>query len=361
MGRALLLALCVEAASRAPRRRDCTGAEAEQAKNVFLAAGGLEVTRCPESKWLDDVANTPAAADGFSQCAVESATAMIVGGNKGFDCVGMWRLLAGTSGGQTPNKAAWMDALRAVVNRPGLFNGDQEYECGVCDQCHVADYPLPVAGLSRAPASPVVTCIEALPVNALFLRKAVEHLGWTEGLEIVHAAGTSAEKARRAPHLYFRTYGGPPGTGFALEWEAASDPSDPDFRPRKYAPVNATTVDRLVAGRKPPTILSVDTEGHDPLVLDGANATLASGGVAYVEFEYHNKGPWLHRHLRTVLDYMDYHGYDCWWAGLGDLYRLSGCWHDDYAMQRQWSNIVCAHRDYACWHSNLLGREVSYA
>jgi hypothetical protein len=65
-------------------------------------------------------------------------------------------------------------------------------------------------------------------------------------------------------------------------------------------PVPAVTVDQLVfggslyfpqTGADVPIILTIDTEGHDPLVLKGARRALATGLVAYVEFEYHGTPP----------------------------------------------------------------------
>ena len=47
------------------------------------------------------------------------------------------------------------------------------------------------------------------------------------------------------------------------------------------------TVDGLVdeqLGGDPPEVLLVDSEGHDPMVLRGAERSLASGRVHYLEF-----------------------------------------------------------------------------
>ena len=73
-----------------------------------------------------------------------------------------------------------------------------------------------------------------------------------------------------------------------------------------------------------PDIMTVDTEGSDALVLLGAAKTLASGRVGYLEFEYHAIGPWARRALSDVIAYLDNLAFDCWWAGQGQTFRITG-------------------------------------
>jgi len=90
---------------------------------------------------------------------------------------------------------------------------------------------------------------------------------------------------------------------------------DDDINKVQYVP--ATTVDALVATHlrgRPPSVLSIDTEGFDALVLRGAAQTLASGRVGYLEFEYHRYAPWLHMQLNATVAQLDGYGYECYWA-----------------------------------------------
>ena len=105
-----------------------------------------------------------------------------------------------------------------------------------------------------------------------------------------------------------------------------------------------------------PDIMTVDTEGSDALVLLGAAKTLASGHVGYLEFEYHAIGPWARRALSDVIAYLDNLAFDCWWAGQGQTFRITGCWDSSYE-QHEWANVVCAHRRNTCWHRALSGCE----
>ena len=48
---------------------------------------------------------------------------------------------------------------------------------------------------------------------------------------------------------------------------------------------------------------------------------------------------------RRQVDLLDQLGFDCFWAGnAGQLWRLTGCWHDSYYAGRAWSNVACANR-----------------
>lgn len=119
-------------------------------------------------------------------------------------------------------------------------------------------------------------------------------------------------------------------------------------------PVRATTVDKLSDHYATiPDILSIDTEGHDALVLLGAARTLASGKIKYIEFEYHQFEPWKSYKLEWVINYLDNLNYDCFWAGDdGKTSKITGCWHSAFEFHF-WSNVVCAHRKHSCWHQAL--------
>ena len=105
-------------------------------------------------------------------------------------------------------------------------------------------------------------------------------------------------------------------------------------------------------------MITVDTEGFDAHVLMGAAATLASGQVHYLEFEYHSRPPWSEFQLETLVAFLDNLAFDCYFAGNdGRAYKMTGCWRPAFEFH-QWSNVVCASRrlepaTHACWHSAL--------
>jgi len=94
-------------------------------------------------------------------------------------------------------------------------------------------------------------------------------------------------------------------------------------------------------------LLSVDTEGFDGLVLRGAARAISTRSIDVIEFEYIRA--W-HGSLRDTLQWLDGHGYTCYWVGNhgngGVLAQASGgCWRNCFVEPRgRWSNLVCTHR-----------------
>ena len=112
--------------------------------------------------------------------------------------------------------------------------------------------------------------------------------------------------------------------------------------------VDATTVDRwlLEHGIESLDVLTIDTEGHDPAVLRGADALLARGGAAVVEFETHYMRDWNVTLLKDVVDRLDSFGYDCYFQQrFATVLRLTGCWHALFEIKR-WANVLCVLREY---------------
>ena len=117
---------------------------------------------------------------------------------------------------------------------------------------------------------------------------------------------------------------------------------------------------------------SIDTEGWDPLVLEGFHKTLAARRVPTVAFEYIARGYWRHpmmrlsprsraartpacgeggqfppmeqRRLGEVLERLTSFGYACFFqvAGGGLVPASVPCWHPRYA-NVGWANLLCAH------------------
>ena len=95
-------------------------------------------------------------------------------------------------------------------------------------------------------------------------------------------------------------------------------------------------------------ILTIKTDGHDPLVLEGAMEMLPKR-VAYVEFQYHRLGIWAQVKLEDVLQKLHGFGFVCYWLGRKKLWRLTGCWQPDYEIKR-WSNVGCVHPRRTEWY-----------
>jgi FkbM family methyltransferase len=96
-------------------------------------------------------------------------------------------------------------------------------------------------------------------------------------------------------------------------------------------------------------LLTIDTEGHDALVLEGATETLAAQRVQVIEFEYSSGGLWKkgepnHRTLKATLARLHRARYECFWAGTnGHVAPASGRFWCDAFEFHEWSNLVCMH------------------
>ena len=90
-------------------------------------------------------------------------------------------------------------------------------------------------------------------------------------------------------------------------------------------PVRQLTIDHLVRTRNLSYVdsLIIDTEGHDPLVLRGADRTLRQHKVGTLEFEYHYTGLWISHALRATLDWLAERG-----TNSHDLRAFGNCLHE---------------------------------
>lgn len=107
-------------------------------------------------------------------------------------------------------------------------------------------------------------------------------------------------------------------------------------------------------------ILKIDTEGNDPLVLQGAMSILREMTVRILQFEYHQDCPWPKYELKTIMKSLWKHGYSCFFAGSSGLWPISGhYWVDDYEFHR-WANVVCVRRG-DIWADIMHSQRISTA
>lgn len=89
--------------------------------------------------------------------------------------------------------------------------------------------------------------------------------------------------------------------------------------------------------------LSIDAEGYDAAVLQGARGVLDAGRVRLLEWEYHGVGDWTEPGASpaAVAMWLAARRYSCFWQSKSGALSpfVLGC---DYAF-RQWSNVICAH------------------
>eukprot|EP00897_Mesotaenium_endlicherianum_P003276 jgi/Mesen1/2977/ME000176S02018 len=112
--------------------------------------------------------------------------------------------------------------------------------------------------------------------------------------------------------------------------------------------VQVVSVDDLVRDLKigHMHILKIDTEGFDPLVLQGARKTLESGAVSVLEFEYHHFHHWAIANLEDVVNELDALNFECFLKGVPaerSYFRLTRCWSEELEV-KTWSNVICSNR-----------------
>lgn len=183
-----------------------------------------------------------------------------------------------------------------------------------------------------------VFCVEAMTSTFEVVNRIYSELAWNSAVEVIHAAVSSIPGISSFPRH---------SPGFeAFGLESKSDSSDL---------VQVITVDSLVAkyGLTSIDVLSIDTEGNDMRVIFGAVHTLPK--VKYLEFEYHNVNRWGQSDLQDLIDLLDQFDFDCFWTGNnGQLWRLTGCWHDSYYSKRFWSNVACSKRNEQALHQAMV-------
>jgi FkbM family methyltransferase len=194
--------------------------------------------------------------------------------------------------------------------------------------------------------------VEPLPANFNTLNSVAKAEPWaSSGIRVKQLAAVLSTASNKIAYFPANAAYGDEGFG-VFSQKGHSGPT---------APVNTATIDEIAFGSPEadplPTVITVDAEGLDALILLGAARTLASGDVAYIEFEYHSKPPWDSIQLEWVIGYLDNMQYDCFFAGNnGKAYKVTGCWQPSFEFH-QWSNLACASRleraPHTCWHDAL--------
>ena len=96
-------------------------------------------SNCPRTDFYQTVV------DSSAECGVKKAHIMVIGGNKGFDCVGWSRMYSNiprNDANWIPNSKDWMQIAKEIVFR--TKGNKVRVRCGACGQCNT-DYPSPSA------------------------------------------------------------------------------------------------------------------------------------------------------------------------------------------------------------------------
>ena len=313
---------------------------------------------CPEQAWVADVVDAHAAG---ARASERIFRAMLVGANKGYGLARLLKLLTPELG-VTP--ATWGASLR---------QRGAALACGWCRDCLadadddavVAQHPGtchddPAAYAARPPRGLEAHLVEPLSANVALLENALRDHGfikeegaWRRGAAavVLHRVALAEKEGRaRFPSLKAGEEVGEVCEDTTCDAVAFAGRFDGDDA--AWEDVDVTTLDAL-ARDAAFDFVSLDVEGHDPLVLDGGPATIGNAGL--VAFEYHFRGAWAADSLRRRSAKLDASGFDCFLEGAhGALWRLAGGCFDDAYEVRRWANVVCARREEVAWRAALL-------
>jgi FkbM family methyltransferase len=104
------------------------------------------------------------------------------------------------------------------------------------------------------------------------------------------------------------------------------------------------------------SMVKIDTEGHDPVIVRDMYPLLRQHKIDTVLFEYHGIGAWTQTTLQKIVHELNQLGYDSFMMGDFVLYKLNGCWREEYEF-KFWSNVFVMRRGLE--HAPDLVREYS--
>lgn len=290
-------------------------------------------TKCPDAKWL----NSMILAD-----PNPGKVFVDIGCNKGQDLVGFMEMWD-SSEEQFWSTKKWTAQYAETTRGQKLT-----YVCGAAPP----ESTTPSKGKQYSHLKNTGVCVEGGIDNVRMLNQTQGALGYGKAeygqMHVIHAAVSS--QAAEGEMVEFEDSHAPGGERGHIKF--AVDKTD------DKTPTPLMTVDMIVKklGLEKVDVLTIDTEGHDPAVIEGASKTLES--VRYLQFEIHRdlKGkPWSKTKLKDVVAKLDQKGFDCYWAGSnGKLLSMNHCWTDHMDMQKKkaWGNAACVKRDDV-WANSL--------
>ena len=287
---------------------------------------------CPGRPWLSDALRAHTG---------KPFRAVFVGANKGY---GLASLLSALAPSLEVSPATWGASLRKLNAR---------LACGWCRDCLEDEE----AYGDDITDTIVVDLVEPLGANVGLLEGCLRDHGfvqegeiWMKGPATVRLLQMALGRTRGSatfPALAAGEEVGEvcDGTCDARQFEGRFE-SEPRFEE-----VRVETLDGIIDGVV--DYLSLDVEGHDPLVLDGGMETVKNARL--VEFEYHFRGAWAEETLKGRTEQFEGMGFDCYLQGAhGSLWRLTGGCFDEAFEVKRWANVVCVRRDEIAWRDALL-------
>jgi len=287
-------------------------------------------------------------------------TFLNVGANKGFMVASMLQQFSLNAGF---TNADWHAEMGEFIKHtygvlPESIGSFLPEYCGACMACR--EHPVPVPALKQ-PLELDIHAFEIAHVNVQWLRWAFARFGVRASL--LRAAATNATGRVKVPTMKrLEDFGDERASvrGAAAKMvhhgKNVDCPSCRPFRCYDYGScwhyMSGLALDTYVQqeGLRHIHFVSIDTEGHDALVLEGLKESLERGAIDVLEFEFNSAlGSWnarssVKRSLRGTLAQLEEYAYSCFWQGNGCIAPASGeCWQNGFE-RVGWSNLICASR-----------------
>jgi FkbM family methyltransferase len=267
---------------------------------------------------------------------LRTLTGISVGCNSGMDAIGSSRALS-----RNPifSKSTWLSSIEKASQRSiiAVCRTEKTKEEGL----H-ADLGEVELNSSFLPTSIEFHCIEPLATTFDTLQKSTIELGLAKHGFHIHR------------YVISNSTGSVPFPKGRVGKESYGVPScqqnNTDNQVSECEYVTMLTLDSFVSkhvhNKHIIDMLFIDTEGFDWRVLRQARATLER--TRYLEFEYHSA--WADDEmLKDAVAYLEDLDFVCYFAGIGNLLKVThGCWTDQYEIRR-WSNIACVRVSEISW------------
>ena len=201
-----------------------------------------------------------------------------------------------------------------------LWHKESKTGCGVCGACQTKLFRGP-----KSVKSIRALAIELLYINFLVLSHNFKMFG-VPGLAL-HAAGGAEMGTIIAPN----------STQAGIEWVGISSDTV------KGESVPMVSVDGLMTmfgWNSVVDFLSIDAEGYDASVLEGAKKGLQAKMFRVIEFEYNRVGMWKTVSLNGTVGKLMQYGYTCFWQGREAIAQYEVKCNNEI---HKWSNLVCVH------------------
>lgn len=322
----------------------CT-AQQRRAVGKIMNWTTLGNTNCPETVWLEQTFH-----QNLFLKQERDLLAISVGCNKGDDAVDILALLTQNA---TYSSKKWESVFANITQQQGMTVKNRACKGNPFGQAVIEQNPDHYNNHQQHRHHELY-CIEAMPSTAATLTKAVESLGWQDQLKVVHAAMGSQDGSIRFPTKTNQIGVESLGIGHCnLPRFARKCTQVPQYKLDTFTQSlhdKDKNKEKLLLHDEQEQdhddfiidILSIDTEGYDWEILK--NSTHAIAHTRYLEFEYHYFEPWLYTNLSTAVQHLhDSFGMVCYFAGVGQLFRLNGddCFQYEYMNNHEWSNVAC--------------------